>query len=157
MDNVRKSSRKIILFILLILLASLVGVGVYSYLSFNTNKKTSITNINVSSGRIYPDYSPDIKEYQVYTDLDEIIINCDLLGENVEGCNKKVTVSEKVSDYEITTKEEDKDVKYVIKIVKQDTNYSEIVKVNNIEGVPSSWVKSTTIKVNVDRIKKVEK
>ena len=141
--------KKIIVVIIIVLLFILMGLGVYSY--FNFAKNVSINNINVSSGKLYPVFSSDVTEYTVYTDLDEVTINCDS-SDYVNGCNEKIVLDKKVVEHVITAK----DVKYVVKVVKNDSNSSEVVKIKDIEGVPTTWVKGSTIKVNVNKIENID-
>ena len=150
MSNLSVKLKKWFLLVILVLLFLLVGLGIYSY--YNFNKKVIINNISVSGGKLYPEFSSDVKEYQVYTDLDEITITCDKLDGKVEGCNEKINVNDSVVEHFIITKE----ARYVVKVVKQDTGYSKVLKINGIEGIPSSWVNSTTIVVNVENLENIE-
>ena len=94
----------------------LIGYGIFSYKEYSTTR--GIESISVAEGRMYPEYSDDVTEYSVYTDKSEVTINCKTV-KATEGCGEKVTVSDNVTNYEITTTKDGKEVTYVIKIVKQ--------------------------------------
>ena len=150
MNNSDRKFKKMFFIILLISLLFFCGFGIYSYYKFS--QQITVNTISVSKGKLYPEFSTDVNEYQLYTDLDEITINCELNRGYVDGCNEKVLLNDKITEHSIITKKN----KYIVKIVKQDTEYSEVLKVGAVNGVPTTWVRSATITANVKKLGNVE-
>ena len=74
-----KKNTKIILLVIMILILGSIGFGIYSYTKYS--KSSSIETLEVESGKIYPSYNKDVSNYSIYTDKDEITINCNTNGD----------------------------------------------------------------------------
>ena len=130
-------------------MVGLIIVGVYSYNNYN-NSSNNIETIEIANGKMYPEYSKDVANYLVYTDEDPVTINCKNFS-NAYGCNETINVEDGVTKYEITTNNDGEVEKYVIEIVKQDTDKSQIIRISSIDGVPKE-----TIKANVEKIEGIK-
>ena len=149
----RKNTKTILLVIMVLILGS-IGFGIYSYEKYS--KSSNIKTLEVESGKIYPSYNKDVSNYSIYTDKDEITINCNTKNKNIKGCNEKIKTNINGTTHEIVTKEKGKEKKYTIKIVKQENEYSKVIRIKNIEGIPTKWVKKATLKVNIENVEKIE-
>ncbi len=140
-ENTNKKSKKPI--IVGIAIAIIIVIGVLGFLLFKNNK-TEEFNLEIEDSKIYPNFSENTVEYVVYTNKKQIKVNCSSKTKN-SGCNKVVNISDEEIEYVIKNNNKE----YKIKIHRLDDSNSNI-SITNITGVPTDWVKTANIEVEID-------
>ena len=139
-NNNNKSNKVKIFVILLVLLIVLCGgFFIYRYFFYSTD-----FNIEVDDSKLYPNFDKSITEYVVYTDKDQIKINCSKSIKS-SGCNKTVDVNSNETNYTVKNNGQSYDI-----VIHKMNNSNSNISIKDIKGIPTNWVKFAKIEVEID-------
>lgn len=145
-ESTKKKSKLPLIIVIALIIAGLVS-GFFVYKNF-TNKESF--KIGVEDSKLYPNFSEDVDEYVIYTNQKQIKFTCPSTRKT-KGCNKLINVDSDEQSYTITNNGKT----YKIKIYRLEDSNSNI-KITNVKGIPTSWVKEAKLKVEIDNPSEID-
>ena len=134
LKNTLKKHKKIFILAVIILVAV---IGIYSYISY-------ASTIRLKNAKMFPNFNKYIEQYVIYTKEDNVEFKCSSFKFN--NCNQKVSLQEDLTEHEITNKDNKVYHFRIFKIGQDEAS----VKIENINGVPTTWTNEAYITVELD-------